>query len=364
MKKLTSKLTRKKQPSKKPTRITNETVAEHREQILSGARRFKYPVQYTKYRLVISAIAIGFVVLILAVVFSWWQLYKVQTTSDFFYRLTRMVPVPVATVDGEDVRYGDYLLNYKSSETYLSTAEQLDKNSTSDNAKSQFDYIKAEAMNNAVTAAYASKLAREENISVSEQQVDAAIKRLRQTTSPQGEISQEAYDRSAEQLYGLSPEESRYNVRRSVLWQEVSYSIDDRARQASKEAESLIANTKASGATIKLEVIASALKKKYPEIEVIANSSWVKKNNPDGGMAAAAAKLKKGNVSGPIKNFSGDGYYFVQLLGENEAGEIRYAQIRIPLLEFASRIKKIKADGRVKYYITVPDVRPQIRNDQ
>ena len=33
-------------PAEAGGRITNETVAEHRERILSEARKFKYPLQY------------------------------------------------------------------------------------------------------------------------------------------------------------------------------------------------------------------------------------------------------------------------------------------------------------------------------
>ncbi|NLA42971.1 hypothetical protein GX865_02345 [Candidatus Saccharibacteria bacterium] len=355
MKKLTSKLTRKKQV-KKPTRITNETVAEHREQILAGARRFKYPVQYTKYRLIISAISIGIVTLLLFILLSWWQLYKVQSTSEFFYRMTRLIPVPVANIDGENVKYGDYLLNYKSAETYLNTVEKLDQKADSESVKGQFDYIKFKAMEKAIEDAYASKLARENSISISSDQIDAAIKRIRQTTSPQGEISQEVYDRSSRQLYGLSPEDSRYNVMRSILRQEVSYSIDERARKVS---DNLSTDLKKSKFESGFDKLTAVVKKKYPELEV-STSGWVKKSNPDGGIALAAARLKKGDIAGPIKPFSGDGYYFVQLIDQNKDGQISYGQIKVPLLEFNRRIESLKSDGGVKYYISVPDIQPQI----
>ena len=54
------KLRRKKRSAEaeQPSRITNETVAEHRERILAGGRRFKYPVQYARHRLVINTIII------------------------------------------------------------------------------------------------------------------------------------------------------------------------------------------------------------------------------------------------------------------------------------------------------------------
>ena len=354
MKKITSKLKRKK-TVQKPERITNATVAEHRERILSGASRFRYPVQYTRQQLVLIAAGIGVAVLVLFVAFSWWQLYRAQTTSQFFYRVTRLIPLPVAQVDGETVRYGDYLLNYKSSETYLSTVENVDKDSKDAGAKAQFDYMKSQAMRNAVVDTYAAKLARENNISISGEQVDQAIQRLRQTTSPQGEMSQEAYDRSLEQLYGLSPDESRYNVEKSLLRQDVAYAIDDEAKKVSDDVEARIKKADKPD----FEKLGASLKEKYPEVQVLT-SGWVKQSNPDGGIAAAAAKLEKGKVVGPIKPFSGDGYYFIQLIDRNKSDDINYAQIKVPLLEFNKRVERLQADGKVHHYISVPDVRPQV----
>ena len=100
-------------------RITNETVAEHRESVLAGGRRFKYPMQYSRHRLIFNAIAISVVALVVLIVVIWWQLYPSQNTTTFFYRITRVLPIPVAIVDGEQVRYSDYLVGFRSQEHYL-----------------------------------------------------------------------------------------------------------------------------------------------------------------------------------------------------------------------------------------------------
>lgn len=98
MKKVLSKLKRNKAEPEAPGRITNETVAEHREQILAGGRKFKYPHQYVRHKLVINALIIVSVTLIILGVIGWWQLYIAQNTSDFMYRMTRVVPVPVGSL--------------------------------------------------------------------------------------------------------------------------------------------------------------------------------------------------------------------------------------------------------------------------
>src|SRR6185437_3677255 len=79
-----------------PSRITNETVAEHRERILAGGRRFKYPMQYARHRLVINTIAVTIVAFLLIIAIGWQQLYIAQTTNSFFYKVTRVLPLSIA----------------------------------------------------------------------------------------------------------------------------------------------------------------------------------------------------------------------------------------------------------------------------
>jgi hypothetical protein len=349
MKNLKQALKRKPDTEKKSTRITNETIAEHRERILAGGRRFKYPVQYTKNKLAINAIILGIVVVVLAVLFCWWQLYKVQSTADFFYRLTRIIPVPVASVEGEKVQYGDYLLNYRTSEVYLNTVEK-NAGATS-NSDSKYNYYKVQAMNNAVADAYAHKLAREHNVVIDDKEVDAAISLSRQTASKQGEVSESVYNRSVERLYGISPQELRYYLKERLLRQAVEYKIDEKAEQSAEVIQSAL---KKKPETTFDKLVADANKKMSTKAQVLV-SGWVSRDNKDGGIAAAAAKLKKGDFVGPIKPTSGDGYYFVKLLETNGDGEINYQLIKIPLTEFNSQLEKLRNTGGISYYITLPD---------
>lgn len=358
MKKLKAKLTRNRPAEKKPSRITNETVAEHREQILAGGRRFKYPVQYTRHRLVINAIILGLVAFGLFLVLCWWQLYKVQTTSDFFYRLTRIVPVPVAVVDGQRVAYGDYLLHYKPSETYINTIEKANENTYEDggDSQSQYDFYKAKAMSNAVTDTYAEKLAKERDISITDKQVEEAIRLQRQITSSQGEVSQEVFNRSTEQMLGLSSADIRYMTRQSLLRQAVAYDIDATARDTAE----VIAAAIKKDSDRSLEKLAQTAKETNPAVQMFV-SGWVKKSNPDGGVTAAASKLEEGGVSGPIKPLQGDGYYFVRLIGTNKDGEVNYETLKVPLSMFEKRLEKLRSQDKVTYYIDVPEATPQVK---
>src|SRR5687768_1307391 len=77
-------------------RITNETVTEHREEVLSSARKYIYPLQHSKHSIVRISIGILAAVAIAFLAYCSVSLYKFQATSGFIYDVTRVLPFPVA----------------------------------------------------------------------------------------------------------------------------------------------------------------------------------------------------------------------------------------------------------------------------
>jgi len=347
MKKL---LARKRKAAKQeaPTRITNETVAEHRERILAGGRRFKYPMQYARHKLVFNTILVTVAALILLVAVGWWQLYTVQNTNTFFYRVTRVLPLPVASVDGELVRYGDYLMYFNSSAHYLRQTEQI--NLQSEDGKRQLDWVKRRSMDTVIADAYASKLAKELGISVSDDRVDKVIDEDRNTAN--GRISQETYDASALDVLGWTPSEYRQDARSKLIRQDVSYAIDKEAEKLKSEVEKLLKTEK------DFDKVAATLGGEKGTKVVSAVSGLVPKTNRDGGLSTAAMKLKPDQISGVIKTTTGDGYYFVRLIEKNDS-QVNYAYLKVPLTEFNKRLEKLKKDNKVQEYISVPNVEGQ-----
>ena len=180
------------------------------------------------------------------------------------------------------------------------------------------------------------------------QQVSERIDELRKTASSQGEISQEAYDRSVLQIYGQTREENRYSLQQNLLRQAVTYHIDS---QAQATAADIAADIKKEPGK-ELQLYAEKARKRDQNVQLLA-SGWVKKTNIDGGLAALAATLKAGQVVGPVKSTKGDGYYFVRLIEKDKDGRINYQYIKVPLTAFANRLRQLEARGAIKRYITL-----------
>lgn len=345
MKKLLNKV-RRKPTQPESTRITTETIAEHRERILAGGRRFKYPVQYARHKLVFNAIIITVATLIVLVGVGYWQLYPAQNTSDFMYRVTRVLPVPVAKIDGQPVLYSDYLMKYRSSIHYLESKERV--NLKTEDGKRQSDFVKSQAMDDALADAYALKLAKQNNVTVSDAELQTYLKQQR--TSTDGEVSESTYDAVILDYYGWSPDEYEHAMKTKLLRQKVAFVVDTDATDVSKT----VGDTIIAGNT-DLKSVTETINKTAKVQVVYGALGFVPKSNQDGGLATAAAKLQKGQVSGEIKSTTGEGYYYVKLDDITDT-QVNYEYVHVPLTVFAKDLATAKQGSKVKEYISIPKV--------
>lgn len=349
MKKL-KKLNFKKKPEALPPRITNETVAEHRERILAGGRRFKYPVQYGRRKLVFNTVLISLAAILLTLLFGWWQLYVVQNSSTLAYQATRVLPLPVARVDGHAVRYSDYFMHYRSSIHFSENIDGLDLDN--ENGQEMKSYFKRRSLDNAITEAYAEKLADELNITVSQEEVDVLLKAHLEVDGQQ--VSPQAYAAAVDEQYGWSEEEYSRSLERQLLRKKVSVAVDKKAESIKNQLEKEL-NSDGSN----FEEIA---KKFEGQVELSAPGR-VPNGNTDGGQARAALGLQPGKVSAPFVSRGIDGYYFIKLLDKTDS-EVNYISIKVPLTQLNTQLQAIKKDGKIKEYIKVAEVEGQVSTEE
>lgn len=344
MKRLIRKILRKKDAAPLPSRITSETVAEHRAMILAGGRKFKYPVQYERHKLVINAILISVVAIVIALLAGWWRLYPQQSTSQFMYRVTKVIPVPVAKVDGQPVLYSDYLMKYLSSVHYLEQKEQI--SAKTDDGKRQIEYIKQQSLQDAIADAYAKKLAKDLDLSISDSELEGFLQEQRQTSD--GEISEQTYNAVILDYYGWSPAEYRHVTENKLLRQKVSYAIDESALNTINNAMSAVTANPSSD----FSDLATTVSTQTGVNAVYGVSGWVPKINQDGGLALNASKLVKSQTSSVIKSTTGDGYYIIRLLDINDT-QVSYEYIHVSLSTFTKNLAQIESDNKVIRYISV-----------
>jgi len=334
----------KRTPKAPQGRITNDTISEHREHILTSGRRFKYPMQYARHRLVINTIILSVGLIALLAAFGAWQLYFVQNTSNAFYRVTQALPLPVASVDGSPVRYSDYLMRYKSEIYWLTQNNQI--NTATTDGQRQADYRKRQALSDAESNTYASKIASQQGISITDAQIDAFVEQARQANGIS--ISTEAYYSAQLDAYNWSQAEVRDNIRDSLLKREVEFSVDTAARQTANNVL-----TAATAPNADFNAIVAGYVQGGTTNVTTADAGTIPIDSQDpSGIIAAIRGLNPNQVSGLIRGI--DGYYVAKLL-EKTTTTIHYSYIKVALTQFDTQLANLKKDKKIQEYITIKE---------
>lgn len=332
------KFSRKKEEKK----TEQEKVDARREEVLAAGRKFKYPLQWTKYRVVVNTILISFVVIGIIFVAGWLALYRFNMTDDMLFRITKILPVPVANVDGKNVRFSDYLMFYRSSILSIERQSgQVDNQSSLETLRSQ--YMRA-ALSEAEEFAYAQKLANELDITVSSEEVASEFERHRNIGGV--ERSEEGFLKIIQENFGLDKSEYERMLYLTLIRAKVEMAIDEDANTIADKVESLLAENGGNYAQV-----AEAL---GDNIIYEETGGMVSSQNIDGGRASEAIKLEPGGESGRFVSINGDGYYFVKLIDKTET-EVNFVSIKVPFTEFAERFFALSEDGLISEYITIPD---------
>ncbi len=325
---------------KEKPKTEREKVEERREEVLAQGRKFKYPLQYSKHKVIINTVIVGVVAMVAMVVVGWALLYKFQDTGNMIYRVTQVLPVSVAKVDGEKVRYSDYLMIYRSN---LQTSEQQDGQLVvNEDSSAMREMYKEAAMRSAVEYTYALKLGKELGIAVTDEEIDKAFDDHRKVGGV--ERSEESFLKIVRDNFGMNKSEYRRMLYLTLMKSKVAQEVDTHARGVAEQVEQMLAENGGD-----LFAVAEAL---GTEVEYEETGRLVDKMNVDGGRANEAIKLETGAVSGKFLSTNGDAYYFVKL-NEKTDTQVNYASLKIKFTEFDLKVAELYENGLVEEYITL-----------
>lgn len=317
-----------------------EKVDERRAEVLAKGRQFKYPLQWTKHRVVINTILIAVVTAAILVTSGYLALYQFGETSEMLFRVTKIMPVPVARVDGEKVLFSDYLMFYRSSMTSIERQSgQVDNQSDVETLRAQY---KRAALTEAEEYTYALKLAREYDVAVSSEEVAAEFERHRSIGGV--ERSEESFMKIVEENFGLTKSEYERMLYLTLTRAKVEVVIDTNATRISEKVEQMLPENGGNYAAV-----AEAL---GAEVKYEETGGYVSNQNIDGGRASMASRLEPGESSGRFVSMNGDGYYFVKLIRKTDT-EVNFVSIRVPFTEFATRFEALRENGEVVEFVNL-----------
>lgn len=203
-------------------RITNETVAEHREEVLSSARKYIYPLQHSKHKIVL--ISTGLFITALVIFFSYCTvaLYKFKTSSDFLYGVTRVIPFPVARSGSHFVSYENYLFELRHYVHYYETQQKLDFSSGL--GKQQLADYKKRALDKVINDSLVKQLAAKNKVSVSDRELNDQITLVRNQNRLGA--NEKGFEDVLKDNFGWSVSDFKRELKQQMLAQKVVAVLD------------------------------------------------------------------------------------------------------------------------------------------
>lgn len=321
-------------------RITNETVAEHREEVLSSARKYIYPLQHSKHKIVLITTSIFIATVVGFFAYATTSLYKLKSHSSFLYGVTRVIPFPVAKAGSNFVAYENYLFELRHYIHYYQNQQKLDFKSES--GKQQLAQFKKRALEKVVDDAYVKQLAKEKKVSVSETEVDAEIQVVR-AQNRLGE-NDKVFEDVLKEYWGWSVNDFRRSLKQQLLAQKLLPVLDpevvNRANAAKKELD--------AGGDF------AAIAKKYSDDAASKDNGGVyeliDKSNRDipAQTTAALFKLKPGQISGVVN--AGYSLEIVKNI-EMQGDKIKGGRIIFTFKEMSAYLNDIKDKKKATLYI-------------
>lgn len=339
--KLLKKLKRAKAPAEtKLARITTKTVEQHRREILDSAKKFKYPVQYEKHRLVINAIFVGlaFVVVFFAVIL--WRIYKDDDAGLFIYKLSQVIPFQAGQIEDQPILLSDYLAYYRSSLHYYHNKEH--KKYKSELETKILANYKQEAFASAAKIAYAKKLAKQNNITITQAELD---KELEKRLGYGGvKISEETLNDIIKDYYGLAKKEYiEVFLKYPLILRKVHMLTDQQSNQTKQAISKALANDNKIGLIKVKDLFVN------DGVEFF-DSGPVRYGINDSGHSDIAAGLKINQISEPFVSRDLSSYNFIQLIAKDE-NQLHYHMITIPMKQLETQLRQLKEQQKIKKYI-------------
>ena len=315
-----------------------DRVDARREEVLARGRKFKYPLQYAKHKLVVNTIIVAVVMMVGLFVLGWAALYKFQDMGDIMYRISSISAVPVAEIDGKKVRFSDYLMIARSSLTTL--RQQSGVESNSEDEKAMENRYKRSALTQAEDLTYALKLGSENNIEVTKEDVKKSFDEHRKVGG--AERSEESFLKVLSSNFGLTKSEYERMLYLALVKARVSEAIDTEANATANEVQKMLGENGGDFVKVK-EALGD-------RVQYETTGGLVDNKNVDGGRSDVASSLEPGKYSGRFLSSNGDGYYFVKLI-EKKDNKLSYESLYVKFTEFDKRLANIRAQGMVKEYI-------------
>lgn len=324
-------------------RITNQTVAEHREEVLSDARKYIYPLQHSRHRIVVISLSIITIAIVCFFTYTIFALYKSRATSTFIYRVTQVLPFPIAKAGSNFVAYENYLFEVRRYMHYYETQQDVDFDSKS--GQDQLAVFEKQALDGVIQDTYVKQLAKEHKVKVSGAEVNTQIALLKEQNRLGG--SNQVFSDVLKEFWNWSVDDFKRELHMQLLTQKVASKLDT---EAHTKAETVLTQAQTGGDF-------AALAAQY------SDDASTKGNGGEYGIEIEQTNrdilpqvmqqlfaLQPGQVSGIIETPTG--LEIVKVL-ENNNGKVKAAHIAISFKPISTFVEPLEKQNPPRRFISL-----------
>jgi len=207
-------------------KITNETIAEHREEVLKGARKYIYPLQQSKHRIIVITATVITAAIIGLLIYCSLALYKFYQYNTFLYRVSQVIPFPVAKAGGHYVNYENYLFELRH---YVHYYESQQQRNFAGADRDQLVQFRKQALENVINAAYIKQLASKYDVTVTNREVNMRLEEVRAQNRLGS--NNKVFSDVLRSYWGWSINDFKRSLKQQILTEKVTASLDNAGNQ-------------------------------------------------------------------------------------------------------------------------------------
>ncbi len=201
--------------------ITTENIGEHREAVLKGARKYIYPLAHSKRTIVAVTLSVIIAAVIGLFTYCSLALYKFYQYNTFLYRVTQVVPFPIARAGGHFVDYENYLFDLRRYVHYYESQQQANFAGAD---HQQLLIFRKQALQTVISDAYVKQLAAKNHISVSDKEVNDRLNEVRDQNRLGG--NNKVFADVLHDYWGWTINDFKRSLKQEILNEKVAAKLD------------------------------------------------------------------------------------------------------------------------------------------
>lgn len=212
-------------------KITTENIGEHREEVLKGARKYIYPLAHSKRRIIAVTVTVMVTAIIALLVYCSLALYKFYQYNTFVYRVTQVVPFPIAKAGSHYVDYENYLFELRRYVHYYESQQQRDFAGAD---RGQLVQFRRQTLADVINQAYTKQLAGQNHVSVSNREINERLNEVRDQNRLGG--NNKVFADVLSSYWGWSVNDFKRSLKQQILTEKVNAALDTDANARAQEA--------------------------------------------------------------------------------------------------------------------------------